>query len=307
MLKRIYALADQLKRILGPQLPQELRTVYRTLLPESVRSHIWSQEFQRRYGDRTLYTIKIEEEKVAFCTKDNYSKHWFFPRYDEAIHEPELTRLFARRAKSCDGIVDVGANLGWFTCIGAAVSQSKVYCFEMDEDNVRRLCMNVKLNEQEELVHIEQAAVTDSVDPVTYWKRRKEASPVYSLSGEGSGNSEQVTVPSTTLDEFFRDRTGSIDLLKIDVEGAELNVLNGGKEVLRQSQPDILVEVHPSRLREMGSTSHDVAEFLIDCGYAITELIEFGGREETKPMEITAPSDFSPTAITTVYATPVSL
>lgn len=83
-----------------------------------------------------------------------------------------------------------------------------------------------------------------------------------------TGNDIHVEVK--VFDEWrLEEMIGNVDLIKIDVEGAELNVLRGMKSTLQNYHPGILVEVHPQQLESFGFSSSAVIEFLSEFGYQI--------------------------------------
>jgi len=298
----VYSYIGRLRRILKSLGAETLlREVYRRVLPESVRARVTMRSLRDRYGDH--YEIELHGEEVLFSIRDEYSFRWFLPRYDDEIHEPGTTHLFARLACSSEGIVDIGANLGWFTCIGAVLSDGTLYSFEMDEDNVERLRSNVELNGQKESVHVEQVAVTDDIERTSYFKSSRGASPVHKLSAEDGDRRKRVEVPSTTLDSYCQGQVEALDLLKVDVEGGELKVLTGAVETLQRFHPDLLIEVHPKRLRESGDSPQEVLKLLVENGYAVQRIIDFHNQGEVELQEVGLPADFSPSDICMLYAT----
>jgi FkbM family methyltransferase len=89
------------------------------------------------------------------------------------------------------------------------------------------------------------------------------ASAVASLTPP-DGQFRTVSVPLTTLDRFeFQD----VDLIKIDVEGHEFEVLQGGLETIRHSRPNLIIEVEEWHLRRRGRTMQDVFGLVSDLGY----------------------------------------
>jgi len=307
------SLLASLRRVLkSSRVGTVLGGLYRELFPKSVRAQVisrdrthWVRKMRDQYGERygKCYRVEIHGEEIVFSTRDDPSLKWFATMFDSSIHEPSTTHLFARLARSADGIMDIGAHLGWFTCIGAALSKGSVYSFEMDEENVTRLRSNVELNDQLESVRIEQLAVTDGTGRVTYFKSLGAASPKHTLSTKKNGGNRRVEVSSTSVDAYCRNRVESLGLLKIDVEGAELKVLKGAMDTLRQFSPDILVEVHPKRLRETGGSAQEVLKLLVQNGYTSQKLADRReNQNEVGLREIGSPSGFSPAGICTLYA-----
>lgn len=66
---------------------------------------------------------------------------------------------------------------------------------------------------------------------------------------------------------------GRLGFVKIDVEGAELNVLKGMRQALARDMPDLLVEVHPAQMKSFGFSVGDLIRFLSETGYRWTQLM----------------------------------
>ncbi len=180
-----------------------------------------------------------------------YPYKWFYPRYaDGRCHEPLATRRFLDEVTKSKVVVDVGANLGWFTCIAASMNRTtKVYSFELDAVNYELCLRNIKLNHLNN-VCLENTAVTNVDDELKYEKEsRNFASTVHRL---GKKASISVTVEGIRLDSHFSDKNQP-ELLKIDVEGAEQLVLEGMEDILRgDSLRTIFIEIHPKWLTDLG-------------------------------------------------------
>jgi hypothetical protein len=70
------------------------------------------------------------------------------------------------------------------------------------------------------------------------------------------------------------ERSDTVDLMKIDVEGSEMKVLKGAHETISVFRPSIMVEVHPSMLEEMGHSVRDLFQFLEDLDYSLWHLLD---------------------------------
>ena len=86
-----------------------------------------------------------------------------------------------------------------------------------------------------------------------------------------------ITVPMTTIDEYL-ERTGTphLDVMKLDVEGMEVCVLEGGLRTLRRHRPDLLLEVSGKALDVCGSTVRELEKLLTSEGYDFFELNDDG-------------------------------
>jgi FkbM family methyltransferase len=191
-----------------------------------------------------------------------------FLRYLTGDAEPEVQEALAELIEPGQTVYDVGANIGFFTilCSRLVGPQGKVYAFEPIPENVVTLRHNIALNKLTNVVVVEQAlsASTGTAEMfVSPW------SAFHSLNVDGASKREnhgpdggQITVETVTLDEFVQgDGVLAPDLIKLDVEGAELLVVAGMRETLRAVQPLLLVEVH--------DTNREYGEFVDSIGYRV--------------------------------------
>lgn len=158
---------------------------------------------------------------------------------------------------------DIGANFGYYACmVGASLNQScSVYAFEPVPSTYIKLCKHIQMNKLRDRVHPIAAGLSNSESTGTLNVPAGNSGASYFTSDVGE-------IPLTTLDHFCEQhQVGSIDVMKIDVEGFELNVLQGGSTMLAKSHPVILIEINPRTLRRQGKTPGDVLVFLRQLGY----------------------------------------
>lgn len=165
-----------------------------------------------------------------------------------------------------DAVWDVGANIGWFSLLAArAVGQAgAVTAFEPSATNAVWLERNAARNRLE--ITVVRAAVSDA----SGWARFDASS---SLGGHLTAGGGDV-VSTVTLDAWA-DKHGSPSFIKIDVEGAEVAVLNGGSRLLAGGQPIVLCEAHGTQI--------EVAAILLEYGYEVRAVEMPGARVEDMP------------------------
>jgi FkbM family methyltransferase len=262
------------------------------------------QDFLRRYGTISRHRVDIGGQNVVFSTHDEYSKRWFYPRYDQGrIHEEPATLLFLDEIAGSRCFADVGANLGWFTCLAAKhLTDGTVFSFELDEQNYHLLEINVLLNRVSnvELVH---AAVSDQPGRITYRKPGFVSSATFSILPREAiaDDTTVVHVDAVTLDDYFAARGDVPDFVKIDVEGAELQVLRGMLDLIRSTRPRLLVEVHQRALSAYGHVPGDVLSLLWEEGYDVFEVQGFRSHGST-PVLKTLDSAVDISENTMIYA-----
>jgi precorrin-6B methylase 2 len=146
------------------------------------------------------------------------------------VYEMELHRFTRRALADAQLVFDVGAYIGYDALMFAARSAARVITFEPDAEHLLRLRDNVERNH--------------NLSP------RVEIQPYAVTAARGAGR--------TTLDEVAR-RAGAPDFIKIDIDGGEVDALEGGRELLRTRRPHVIVETHSLELEQQ-------------CGTILTEL-----------------------------------
>lgn len=207
-------------------------------------------------------------------------------------------------------VIDIGANIGMYTLIGSrgVGDAGHVYSFEPSSRERAVLHRNLSLNNCGN-VTVMSAAVTDRSGTGTLrvasgqHRGLNTLAPSFAYSGVGLECAEAVSLVS--LDELWRSqRLRQPDVVKIDVEGAELEVLRGAKALLQESEPVIIFEINDGALRSAGASRGAVQDVLTGLGYtlhrvddntaAVTPVATLSGVESEN--FIALPSDRGPAA-----------
>lgn len=175
--------------------------------------------------------------------------------------------LYKQRAISAcckEGMVayDIGAHAGFYTMMFARLAGKKgrVYAFEPNASNLRYLKTHLDINDVKNVTILPIAL--GQVTGYTFFNESGNSS-----TGHVTANRTAVMVPLDSIDSLVgKELIEPPNIIKIDVEGAELNVLLGAGTVIRQYQPIIFVAIdnHDNKDR--------VYDFLKDMGYAIDWL-----------------------------------
>jgi len=201
----------------------------------------------------------------------------------EGRESPEARTLAAFLSLVRPGatVVDVGANIGLYTLsVAARVGpHGRVLALEPDPAAARRLRENVELNDFRNVAVVEAAAADAGGALQLQRAGDSECSSLFETGLEASS----VAVRATTIDaEVERAGLARVDLLKLDVEGAELRALRGAERLLRGPDPPrLLVEANPITLRAAGTSVLDLRRCIESFGYriAIVERIAWGGEQ----------------------------
>lgn len=224
------------------------------------------------YSFRRQFRVSVGETDAIFVTEDIHSKRFFHYRYREGeMHEPAVSREVIARVRDAKVFVDAGAHLGYYACIaGVANPDLKVFLFEMNRNLVRLIARNLKANDLDD-AEIINRAVSDQTKTIGYAGASTDAGLSMHEPGE---DPDDVTAQAISLDEFFAQRDAIPDVIKMDVQGAELEALRGAETIIRRHRPIIFLEVHPTMLKDFGASADDVYRFLAGNGYDQIYLID---------------------------------
>ncbi|HYT67006.1 MAG TPA: FkbM family methyltransferase [Vicinamibacterales bacterium] len=187
------------------------------------------------------------------------------------LYEPPVTRVFQQQLHAGSAAVDAGANWGYFTLVAAAAvgDRGRVISLEPDPRQYEALTRNVALNGFAHVQSMQMAAAagTGHMTLVGYADTDANRGITSIATSAGSQGNRRFDVPASSLD----DLTGalpSIDIVKIDVEGAEDLVIAGMRDGLASRRyRSVLLELHPSLLQARGVDPHSCIRALLDHGY----------------------------------------
>lgn len=190
--------------------------------------------------------------------------------------EEETTRLFREVAKEGDVIVDLGANIGYYTLLAARIvgSEGRVYAFEPDPSNYKLLVNNITLNDFTNVV-TEEKAVSDKMGTLTFYLNAQDmgAHTIYKTEKYR----KVIVVESVTLDKYFEGRECPVNIVKMDIEGAELAVLKGMGNIMKMNKGlKIFIEFHLPWIRRAGVEPEYFASLLLNhYKFAVTVIQDY--------------------------------
>jgi FkbM family methyltransferase len=191
---------------------------------------------------------------------------WLF-----GIDEPHEVALFRRLVPPGGVVIDVGANIGQYTLIAAQLAgpSGRVFAFEPDPVNAAALQRSVARNGFHDRVELLRLAVAASGGQAAFEVAPDRTRSRLRPNTVGNGDSDNVvSVRKVALDDFADERgLNRLDLLKIDVEGADLDVLRGAERLIRHLRPMLMVECEPDWLLAHGERPEALLAFVEELGY----------------------------------------
>jgi FkbM family methyltransferase len=202
-------------------------------------------------------------------------------------YEPRTVRLIQSLAKPGMVFVDVGAHVGQYTLIvsEAVTSTGSVHAFEPDPETYGWLRHNIECNRLTN-VFTNQLALADVSGTLDFYLSDVSDIGANSLQQPRGFDGRVCKVGCTTLDEYMRSQgITRVDLMKIDVEGAELAMLKGSSALLeRDDRPVIILEFEEARQRAFHSSCAQLAALLESKRYSLFRL-------DTPALEAYVPKD----------------
>lgn len=182
------------------------------------------------------------------------------------VSEKNTLRHVLPRIKKDMTIVDIGANIGTYTLNFAKQLQGtgRVIAFEPVSINANRLRDNIQLNGFNNITVCQEGISDQSGTATIYFGEKKSGA---SIINNQLPNKEEITI--TTLDEYCQQNNiAQIDVLKIDVEGAERKVLAGAQKIISASQNMFLImECMEANQALTNSTTNDLYNEVIQMGF----------------------------------------
>ena len=179
--------------------------------------------------------------------------------YDFGEWEPSVSRAFKAAVKGAETVIDVGANIGWFTILAASVGARRIYAFEPCHSNASLLRRSIELNDIKN-VRVEEMALGERPAVINLCSRpgSSNTAPKEIMGWEAT---EVFEAACTTLDSFVaKEGIRSIDVAKIDAEWAEPRILTGAGALLPNAMPEIFMEYTPSAWTDWGNLARFIEE-----------------------------------------------
>lgn len=173
--------------------------------------------------------------------------------YFQGRFETGTSQLLKSLLRATDIVFDIGANIGWYTVLCARIAtQGRCHAFEPSPAAFGRLKKNCELNGLN--LRLNNVALADTEGTATLYSFKSLGLGFSSLSPLGRTDYSSATVRLTTLDGYVRENgIKKVDLIKMDVEGAEMSVLAGAEAVLRaEPAPIWLVEMNQHTAEKFG-------------------------------------------------------
>ena len=247
--------------------------LYRNAAKIAVALKIDRSKIIKRLASSTINLVKsdyaeVDGHKMFLDSKDSLRLSI------NGVYEPFETDLIKTKINKGDTVLDIGANIGYYTLIFARSvgNTGKVYAFEPDPENFALLKRNVEINGYDNVV-LEQNAVYNKSGKIELFlnENNKSDHRVYrTMSSQPS-----IIIDAVTLDDYFYGYKGRLDLIKIDIQGAEMTALQGMSSILKQNRDVVYIsEFFPAAMNSFGNDPEEYLGILNQYGFTLFDVDE---------------------------------
>ncbi len=216
--------------------------------------------------DTEVKMLSRREEIIMLC-KRNEKRLVPLEILNFKNYEGDFFDFYLDLIKKIKIVFDIGANIGWYGLNAAKQNKKiKVYAFEPIKETFDYLVKNIRINELKNII------------PNNIGLSNKNSTVSFFVNPEHSGSASEkkitdksinrVKVTLRKLDDYCVDnKIIKIDLIKCDVEGAELFVLEGGKNVFQKFKPILLIEILRKWAKKYNYHPNDIIDLMKSFGY----------------------------------------
>jgi len=187
---------------------------------------------------------------------------------------PFEIEIFRRQIKEGDIVLDLGANIGYYTLIAARSvgKHGKVFSFEPDPNNFAILKKNVEINDYRNITLV-QKAVSDKTGKSKLYLCENDAS-CHTIC-DPKDDWRFIKIEATRLDDYFKDYDGRIDFIKMDIEGAEGWAIQGMSSTLKKNKNlKLFTEFNPSLFRKSNIKPERYLKLLLRWNFKLYHINE---------------------------------
>ncbi|MBL4659630.1 MAG: FkbM family methyltransferase [Alcanivoracaceae bacterium] len=237
-------------------------------------------------GNNRAVTMTYFGRRIMIDTRNiqNYSI------ITHGVYEKGVAWAIEKYLKPNNTMIDVGANIGFFTLLGNHIvgPKGKVYSLEPNPDIFELMKSSVQINAfRPRSVRLNMAAFNESGTLELTWSAAKHGGGRLRTSEKIKQDEKSAKVQTEPLDKLIKAEDLPVDLIKIDTEGSELYVLQGAREILDKSPNCVIItEWNPNFLKARGSSVDEAIEFIAKRFSIIEKIVKVGEVLKVNPKEL---------------------
>ena len=199
-------------------------------------------------------------------------------------YESEIFKWISQFLEKNDCFIDIGAHVGYYSVLAAKIvgSKGKVFAFEPELSNYQKTLENITLNHLNNIKLFNLAVASETKQTQIFVNQDNDGGHAlwdvgkHPFNKKSLNNQTMQNTQLSTLDNIL-SQSGNITnlkMIKIDTEGAELNVIKGAVNTIgKYDVPYIICEINRFGLQQMGTNETELREFINSLGYETYLLV----------------------------------
>jgi FkbM family methyltransferase len=243
-------------------------------------NHLILREYHELLKNSDVESIQIDSKSLIIKLHNGARFYWDPEEVRGSANvivndgkiEAGYSEIIISASENKNNVFDVGANVGYYAVHFAKKMADRgghVHAFEPIKNTYERLKENIKLNNLESFITINNNGLSNENCIADFYQpgySGSVASSMHNLHPEESVKISQARVE--TLDSYCRKKDiRSIDIMKIDVEGAEMLVIQGGMNIIKECCPILFMELLRKWSMAFGYHPNDLLKILYEFGY----------------------------------------
>ncbi len=289
---------------------QELKNRYKSgeickaeYIAESLSCHAQLNEYVQNIRNTDIQSINITRSGVEF-TIGELGINLFVPPEEARVapleilnfdqYEPAETEVMDVLSASCNTILDIGANIGWYSVrFALRQPEAEVYAFEPLPTTYRYLQRNIAANNVAKQVMTFNMGLSERAATVDFYIAPANGTNASLKNVAADSAAVAVKGVVLTLDEWVSNYQVMPEFIKCDVEGAEYLVFKGGVQTLKKYKPVIFTELLRKWSKPFNYHPNDLIQFLDNIDYACFAICDSGVKLLTEVTDETAETNYA--------------
>jgi FkbM family methyltransferase len=212
-----------------------------------------------------VFTTKQDEIKFL-CTKaDKRTAPFEILNFDE--YESDDANLLYQFINDGDVIFDIGANIGWYSMsFSKKFPNSTIHSFEPLPDTYNQLTQNIAINNLTN-IQANNFGFSNETKTLTFYTSKDTSVSNSANNIADDVHATETTCSVITIDDYIAEKILAIDIIKCDVEGAELFVYQGGVKAIEKYKPIVFTEMLRKWAAKFGYHPNDIIQLFSQLGY----------------------------------------
>jgi len=216
--------------------------------------------------------VMTKDRGIMITELDDWTQYTMY--YN--LYESKYDKIMLGLMENTNVVLDIGGNIGqhalWF-----AKHAKKVYTFEPLPRLIARIRKHIELNHLEKKITLVTTALSDEAKELEITDPEPGMSGIASTILGRNKNEKTVKIQAMRLDDYLeKEGVDQVDLINIDIEGAELFALKGMPKLLQRSGPPLILEMNDLMMGLAGYSFEDVQSYLAQFGYRPYQMLKQG-------------------------------